>query len=68
MPSTKTLQSRNCICITILLYFHLELKAHICYSKNVWLKTDKAGLYNLYNCNNLILMQLKELEMSWGLR
>ena len=41
MPSTEILRVRNCIHITVMLYFHLKSLF-----KNFRTKTGKTGLYN----------------------
>ena len=63
MPRTEILQIRNFIHVTVILYFHLEIM-----SKSVSLKILGLKLVKL-DCiiYNLILIQLKKLEMSWML-
>ena len=41
MPSKEILRIRNCIHITVISYFHLQLV-----SRSVSRKTGKTGLYN----------------------
>ena len=63
MLRTEILQIRNFIHVTVILYFHLEIM-----SKSVSLKILGLKLVKL-DCiiYNLILIQLKKLEMSWML-
>ena len=43
MPNTETLQIRNCIHITVILYFHLELMSKSVSLKILRLKLVKLG-------------------------
>ena len=43
MTSTEIILVRNCIHMTVILYFHVELMSK---SKNFKTKTRKAGLYD----------------------
>ena len=61
MASTEILRVRNCIHITIILYFHLKLMSKSVSLNILGLKPVKVNCMLIY----LILIQLKKLEMSW---
>ena len=61
MASTKILRVRNCIHITVILYFHLKLMFKSVSLNILGLKPVKVNFMLIY----LILIQLKKLEMSW---
>ena len=46
MPQTEILRVRNCIPITVILYFHLKLMSKSVSLKSFGTKTGKIGLYN----------------------
>ena len=46
MPSKEILRDRNCIHLTVILYFFLESISESVRSKNFRTKPGKPGLYN----------------------
>ena len=46
MPSKEILRDRNCIHLTVILYFYLESISESIRSKNFRTKPGKPGLYN----------------------
>ena len=46
MPNTEIIRVRNCIQITVILHFHIQLTSKSAILKNVRTKTGKTGLYD----------------------
>ena len=46
MPRTEILQIKNCIHVTVILHFHLELMSKSVCLKNFRTKTGKSGPYD----------------------